>query len=232
MGKSMDGPWKIYFEQGKSYDDAIKLITELSELSSKCVWYYHPNGKEGKGPHFHGLVFGYPKTDETCRNTIKKTLNLEGAGTFAVSDKLPKKMGGKKMTELLTPTYITYMSKGIFDPVYVSSYENSYIELLKTYWIDNEVKNPNIQNIFVEETKKKAITQWDMAQQVHTQILADNPDIEHGDNIRVNVIIRKAIRILKENKKLAHKRAVTNLVQDVMADLNPELYIQQIERMI
>jgi len=222
----MDGPWKVYFEQGAAYDDALKFIQELGPLSSKSVWYFHPNGNEGKGPHFHGLIYDYKKTAETLRNTIKKKLNLEG-GAFAVSDKLPKKMGGKKMTDLLTPTYITYMSKGQFDPVFVNGdYELSYLELLKTEWKDKKVNGTQL--IFVEDKKKTEITQWALAQ----MSLARYQEYHGVDDINVFALIKIVIMILKENKKLAHKRAVANIVQDVLATINVEEYSRQILSMV
>lgn len=228
----MNGPWKVYFEQKSNDDRKCRIvIEELSKHSTKAVWYFHPNGKQGKGPHFHGLIYDFNRTDETCRNYIKKTLNLDGLKQeFAVSNKLPKKMGGGIMTDLLTLTYITYMSKGQFDPYYYVGYESEYLQLLKLEWKDKEIKGTEL--IFVEETKKKMITQWDMAQQVLTLTLADNPDISIGDNISVYKIVDHSITVLKENKKLAHKRAVANITQDVMATVNRDEYIKQIMRMI
>lgn len=224
----MNGPWKVYFEQGIGYDESIQLIKDLSKLCTKSVWYYHPNGKEGKGPHFHGLMYNYRKTDETCRNTIKKALNLSGSKQqFAVSNKLPKKMGGGIMTEVLTPTYITYMSKGQFDPVYISGeYELAYIELLKSEWKEKETKETQL--IFVEEKKKKEITQWALAQMSLTRYQS----IHGGDNVNVLSLINIVIKVLKENKKLAHKRNVANIVQDVLADINTDEYARQILSMV
>lgn len=224
----MDGPWKVYFEQGTGYEQAIQLIKELSKISSKAVWYFHPNGKQGKGPHFHGLIYDFKKTDETCRNTIKKALNLDGKKQeFAVSDKLPKKLGGGKMTDLLTPTYITYMSKGQFDPVHVyGDYELSYLELLKNEWKDKEVKGTEL--VFVENTKKKEITQWTLSQ----LSLARYQETVGVDVINVYSLIKIVIQILKENKKLAHKRAVANIVQDVLAEVNTDEYARQILSMV
>lgn len=224
----MNGPWKVYFEQGTGYEDAMRLIQDISKFCTKTVWYFHPDGKEGKGPHFHGLIYDYKKTDETCRNTIKKALNLDGKKQeFAVSNKLPKKLGGGKMTELLTPTYITYMSKGKFDPVHLSGdYELSYIELLKTEWKEKDKKGTEL--IFVEDKKKKEITQWALAQIA----LARYQENVSVDNINVLALIKIVIQVLKENKKLAHKRAVANVVQDVLASVNADEYARQILSMV
>lgn len=232
----MDGPWKVYFElpQGREAD-ALGLIKEFTDASERAAWYFHPNGEKGKGPHYHGLLINYSKSDDTARLRIKKVLGLNGKSQqFAVSDKLPKKYGGGKMNEMLTPTYITYMSKGKFEPVMLKGYEKDEIENLKTQWENKVEKHEGkIETIFVEEKKEKKLTQWDLAREVQAMYMDEYQDkfVDDGGNFRVGNLVRCAIKVLKAHKKLAHKRMVANLVQDVMAEVNYEEYVNQVSRM-
>lgn len=231
----MNGPWKIYFEEAGVPDTAVELIKRISRESSKSVWYRHPNGKRGKGPHYHGLVFDYAKSDDTCREWIKEALNIKGS-QLGVSNKLPKEMGGAKMTEELTPRYVTYMSKGKFEPVYKNGYDDMEIAVLRNQWVDydnanandNASANANVMVCYVEKDNKNKITQYVLARMVHSRYL----DEVGVDNVEVGKLVKITIKVLKENKKLAHKRMVANIVQDVLADVNFEEYSRQIISML
>lgn len=232
----MDGPWKVYFElpEGRE-DDALGLIKEFTDASERAAWYFHPNGEKGKGPHYHGLLVNYSKSDDTARLRIKKVLGLNGrTQEYAVSDKLSKKYGGGKMNMMLTPTYITYMSKGKFEPVMLKGYEKDEIDNLKTQWTEKEKRQEGkVETIFVKEKKEAKITQWEMARQVQGLYMEQHKEEFVGDGgFKIRLLIECAIKVLKEHKKLAHKRMVANLVQDVMAEVNHDEYIAQIYRMI
>lgn len=227
----MDGPWKVFFEEAGNPTASVELIKRISNECTKVIWYRHPDGKKGKGPHYHGLVFNFTKCADTCREWIKETLGLNGAGHLGVSDKLPKDMGGKKMTEELTPGFITYMSKGKFDCVYSKAYDELEIATLKNKWIDyrkDDNANANVMVCYVEKEKKDKLTQYALARMAQSRYL----DEVGPDNVEVNKLIKIVIKVLKENKKLAHKRMVVNIVQDVLADVNFEEYSRQILSMV
>jgi len=232
----MDGPWKVYFEchEGKE-QSCLDLIREFTEGSQRAAWYYHPSGEKGKGPHYHGLLINYNKSDDTARLRCK-ALGLDGRKQqFAVSDKLSKKYGGGKMNEVLTPTYITYMSKGKYEPVMLKGYEKDEIEKLKQQWVNIEKKNSgNVGTIFVKEEKSKGPTQWDLARETQSMYMDvyQKEFVEDGGAMRTDELVRCAIKVLKGHKKLAHKRMVANIVQDIMAETNVDDYVKQIFRMI
>lgn len=231
----MDGPWKIYFEEAGDADASVRLIEKITAISSKAVWYRHPNGDKGKGPHYHGLVYDFSKRADTCREWIKEALHLDGTKQqFGVSDKLPKSLGGKKITDEVTPRYITYMTKGKFDVVNSKGYDEMELAVLRNAWVDyrganaNASANANVMVIYQEKEKKDKITQYMLARMAHSRYV----DEVGADDINVASLIKIVIRVLKEHKKLAYKRVVANICQDILADINFEEYTRQILSMV
>lgn len=208
----MDGPWKIYFEtKGEPY---LEFIQELSKDIKKCIWYFHPDGKQGKGPHIHALVYDYPRTDETMRNYIKKKFNLDGTKQeFAVSNKYER---GTVMTEQFTPKYISYMTKGKFDPILMKGYQDAEIQSFKEAWIEPKVQ---VLNIEVVKTIKPKITRYALAQNVLASYI-DN-DIENWGPDDNKELIKRCVDICNANRVLPHYRCVAEIAQAVKLNLDP-----------
>lgn len=215
----MNGPWKIYFEtKGKSY---MEFVSQLSESVEKCIWYFHPNGEHGKGPHVHALIYDFPRIDDTMRGYIKKEFNLDGRKQeFAVSDNYEK---GEKMTHEKTEKYITYMSKGKFEPFFFKGYEKSEIEKLKEKWIDykkteNKIEKNVIMNIEVHKKVKLKITRFALAQQVLAMYTeAGLPEEWSREEDRE--LVKKCVQICNENQVLPHYRAVAEIAQAVKLNM-------------
>lgn len=207
----MDGYWKVYFEtKGKPYEEFVK---ELSKETSKCIWYYHPNGKAGKGPHVHGLVFNWRKSDDTLRNYLKKEFNLDGTKQeFAVSSTYKK---GTKMTELTVPGYISYMTKGKYNPIVMKDYEQDYIDKLKSEWVDPTVR---VNEVITLTKEKSKITEFDL--QLEAEDLLWGPN-DHDKLISKEDIYDTVIKVLKKHRKLAHYRRVANICQAIYARFHP-----------
>lgn len=219
----MDGPWKVFFEVGNGQYN--ELIKELSDSVQKSIWYYHPNGKHGKGPHIHGLIYDWPKTDETCRNLIKKKLNLSTQGTFAVSNRYER---GTKMNDMFVKKYITYMSKGKFDPIFQKGYDNEYVNECKSEWVDNV--SVNTQVVITE--KKPRMTMFVIAQLAEAEYLSEIGISEQCQEYRVTRMIKIVAKLLKNNKMLCHKRTVANIVQHIQESIDPAVFYKNVYAMV
>lgn len=192
----------------------MDFIQELSKKVEKCIWYFHPTGKRGPKPHLHALIYDYPRTAETVRGYIQKKFNLNGKEQeFAVSDNYDR---GIRMTEEFTPKYITYMTKGKYEPVLVKGYNMLDIDELKAKWIEPKSAVMNVQVI---KTIKPKITRYALAQNVLAAYV-DN-EIENWGPDDNKELIKKCVAICNENGILPHYRCVAEIAQAVKLNLAP-----------
>lgn len=222
----MEGYWKVYFcSKGIDY---LAFLEEISNDCDKALWYFHPGGKKDSNrPHIHGLVINYSKSDDTLRKKIKDTFPVDAKKQeFAISNSFSR---GVKMSELFYQKYITYMSKGIYDPVYNKGFTEQDIEIWKSLWIfPSEQSQP--ANIIVEPKEKiqKKLTLFQIARAAQAEYMFTYQEI----SLNVNKLIFIVIRILKENKILAHKMVVRNIIQDIIADLDVEEFVASVQKMV
>lgn len=193
-------------------ETVVSFLQVLSLRTPKSIWYLHPSGKHGKGPHVHGLIYDYPTTDETLRNTIKKKFNLTDKKQYGLSNKYQK---GKIMTDELVEPYIVYMSKGIHDPLCFNGYEQDYINLCKTKWIEPQTIHVGDLTIIAHGTVKKneKKTQFQLSEDVATECMHL---IKADQTVTAPDIIRITQRIMRMNQTLAHDRQVAWIAQAAM----------------
>lgn len=206
--EGMDGPWKVYFETlGKSEEECILFLSSISSETTKSIWYLHPNGKQGKGPHIHGLVYDYPKTAETLRNNIKKTFNLVKPSQFGISNKYER---GTIMSDETVDYYITYMSKGIHEPLYNYNYDPEEIYLLKEKWASPASEASGMSEANAVSSKKPTL--WNISTECAIAAL----DLYKDGKIMVNDLPDLVVNKLHSYSIIASDRTVINIVQDIM----------------
>jgi len=210
----MDGYWKVYWElNGVSQDDTVELCKRLSEKAEKSLFYLHPikdsTGKEL--PHIHGLVCNWSQHPDTYRNQIKKTHNVKGT-QLAVSNTYER---GTKMCEEHIDKYVTYMSKGKFEPLYNKGFADDWIGKRKCEW-----KSPTSVRISGDltiiangEVKKKTITQFAIARELEVWICEQ---IAKDNYPKYRDIIKQARTILHSHNRLADDNMLVKICQDAM----------------
>lgn len=226
----MDGPWKVYFET-KDYDTAYytKFVEEFSKNSRKAIWYFHPTGRDGrKGPHIHGLVFDFKYSDDTARNRIKEAFNVKGS-ELGLSNNHKK---GEKMQEETVDRYITYMTKGQYEPVYMLGYSQEDANRYRSEWkSDNVIRvNGDLTVVTKGDVKRTRINQVAIARMViaryNDQLKVDDADHEMK---KLALLTRD---ILRENGMSCNYRQVANILQDIQAELNPRYWLTKILSMV
>lgn len=229
----MDGPWKVYFElNGKTNDDTLEFLQKY--VDTKSLWYIHPSGKRGKGPHCHGLIWNHAQTAETFRNKIKSAFNLVKQGSFGISNTYER---GTKMSEETVSVYINYMSKGIHDPLLNIGYDNDYVNERKREW-----KEPTAVHISGDLTvithgdvKKVRITQVTIArmacEQYNEKITLMNAKrmLDTPDRAVMYNIVKK---LLKENQMSCNYRQMSNIIQDMLCTLDPGAHMAKVLSMV
>lgn len=227
----MDGHWKAYFElNGKSVEDTTAFLLELSKGASRYAWYYHPNGRKGKGPHIHGWLYDWPKTAETLRNAGKAFFGLTQKHQFGISNKYDK---GKVMSDDSYLKYIQYMTKGKFEPLCYNGIDKEILDARKQIANETYPEQVDNENEVITRTKTSRITQYQIARIAQSQFMEEYPEDYIRDNgYNANKLVNVVIDVLKNNHKLAHKMQVRNIVQDIQADIDRTKYVSDIVKML
>lgn len=230
----MEGYWKIYFETNNQ--SATEFLTKFSESCEKAIWYLHPaeDSKTKKREHIHGLIKDCRFIDDTARNHIKKAFSLGQKGhknEFAVSNTYER---GTRMSEENVSKYITYMTKGKYEPILNKGFEN--IEELKSNW-----KNPNVITIELVQSKEKKMTLYKIARAAQQEYMSEfveegrleelQEDLNTSDScVNWSKMAKVVISLLKQNHILAHKRTVIQVLQDIRSDMCPKRFIGEVIR--
>lgn len=211
----MEGYWKIYFETlDVSLEDVIQFVKKLK--FEKQIWYFHPYGNKGKGPHVHALVAGGTVIDDSIRNAIKKFIPRlkEIKQSFAVSNTFER---GTKMNEDNIGKYVTYMSKGKYDPVYNDGFESDWVDVKKHEWKEPTSLRVGDLTIIANEVRTKPrMTQVACARLAYERYQQTYADAD----VNVRKLIRIVADVCKEHNFSRSYRNVQAIVQDVMCDLS------------
>jgi len=117
------------------YDNLRQVFSDWALRSQRLVVYEHP---EEDNIHCHALLLNVGVSENTLRNDIKKHgLPLKGAGqlSFKTTYKTPDKQV-VDITDESAPQFITYMSKGKYDPKYVKGYDDEFMVSRRSIWVD------------------------------------------------------------------------------------------------
>lgn len=120
-------------------------MTRLSENSERLIVYAHNDGCER--PHIHFLIENTTISTDTIKNWIKKDLKTT---VFPKSDWSFKQTFGENSP--VDYGYITYMSKGKYEPIFVKGFTESEIKEYKDAW---KTVAPKTKNLVQSKIKKE-----------------------------------------------------------------------------
>nr|WPR18732.1 MAG: hypothetical protein [Chemarfal virus 208] len=206
-----------------TYEDISQQKLLLTKFANEqdIIIYEHHERKDNL--HFHFLVANPSKSRE---DTYAKWVKAIVGG-----DKVNRKYSFKRMTNgnPVDINFISYMSKGELDPVYVNSINNIFtpaiVEPLKNkgYNAKKGTISKDLKDAIADhKVKTSRITEWSMVQEV-IQILPPPQDRE--DSVWTPDEVKKvAFQVREKNKKLLPPRQAAEFVQKCMYYLNPNQY--------
>jgi len=121
--------WKLRVDG--SWHDVSSAMLQVSEKCVKAVFYEHPS-TGSKCVHVHGLIWGYAQKEDTLRNKCKAI----SKGSYEASQNQRKK--GPPVDE----GFISYMSKGKYDPQHLKGWTQEQIDVLKAAGYDKDSQVP------------------------------------------------------------------------------------------
>lgn len=195
------------------YEGLRQTISDWSLKAEKVVVYEHP---EPNNIHCHLALIGVYDTTETLKNIMRKHgVLLKGAGqlSFKTSFKGPGKTV-IAMTDETLPGYITYMTKGKYEPKYLKGISEEQCAECRAGWKDYS-RSP------AETGDRKLLTEFDQFMYKtypQTENQLTNTDVKNCAKMYalrktqgvVNVQFRKMAKMLYDSYSLDHQRITLN----------------------
>lgn len=115
----------------RSYEVAERAVVALATRCDKMLAYEHI-GTATEKVHIHLILVGVRCDEDTLKNVCKRNglATLKGNGDWSFKTK-DKKYGDVEDS----PRYITYMTKGKYDPKYNKGYTPEELEEAKQLWV-------------------------------------------------------------------------------------------------
>lgn len=202
------------------YAQLVEVFKKLSEVCDKIVVYEH----DASRVHVHALLCGCRVSTDTIKNWIKKTLNVTVSKydwSFKNANKDDK--------------YITYMSKGKLEPAFSKGYDGLELASLREQWQDKkEVKE---EESSVIDLRKVRVTRYTLANEVlglynERYTTAESYDEDERLKVKMKKLIEIVKEVCKKHKKGCDYDNCAKIAQTVLADLDPNYWIQKVFRRI
>lgn len=117
-----------------SYETLATTCADWSLKSEKMLCYQHDDKKENI--HCHFLLVGVYDSTDTLKRLLKTHGLLPKASDWSFKSKFKLKDGTVvDITDETIPQYITYMSKGKYEPSYNKGYDTEFLDLCKSKWV-------------------------------------------------------------------------------------------------
>ena len=146
-------PRNIAVRLSASYETLRTTIGDWGLVSKLLVAYEHP---EPDNIHCHLLLTGVYVTNQNLKDTMRAHgVPLKGAGqlSFKESFKCPTTKKVIEINEETWPKYITYMSKGKYEPKYIQGFSSETVTAYKEAWCVNSTRDPSGYTIYLDFKK-------------------------------------------------------------------------------
>lgn len=148
----------------KGFQDVPGFVAALAAQSKSLIIYQHEADDDVSRTHIHALCDSPSCSTDSMKNWIKKDLHVTA---YPKSDWAFTTVQSDKKTPV-DINYITYMSKGILDPMYNKGFTQADIDRLKSNWIEHpKVKEKAVlyKTIKEETPSQKKMRIWDMLEE-------------------------------------------------------------------
>lgn len=202
----------------RSYNELERFSEYLNKVSSKWVIYEHP---EQGNVHIHGLLLGCTATTDTLKNQIKKALNVTTMDKTHWSFKTEYKDDGQliKITEDNSGKFITYMSKGKYEPKGFKGYVIEYLQERVSAWVTptnglkglapkTKVTYTTIQETPAQKKKRKIDLLAEMELIVDKEILElrkDDLQFEPTPRKKFKIFYNAFVKVMNDNHEFVTK---------------------------
>jgi len=206
---------RTYDELQKAPPKDESFIKKLSDACDVFVVYEHQADDSVNRTHIHAYVENPKVSTDTMKNWVKKTL---GVVSFPKAD--------WSFVGATDRGFITYLSKGNLDPLFVKGISDDEIRTLKSTWVVQPVRKGKVQYILkVENPAQQKLRQTEMVDEIRRRVNDYKGEEYDGkyDPVRLVRIIKQVVVI--ENKTVCGRYKFRDYYDTVMAHESP--YFEQ-----
>lgn len=191
----------------RPYDDLKEFIEKLADACEVLVVYEHQADDSINRTHIHAYVEDPKVSTDTMKNWVKKVLKVT---SFPKSD--------WSFTEARDRGFITYLSKGQLDPLFVKGIEVEACRLLKADWVEQPQKKGKIQYILkAENPQERKMRQAEMIAEIRRRIHTDAPVDDLGYHNIQNVLHIITDVVVRQNQNVCGRYKIRDYYDTVMA---------------
>jgi len=198
---------KLKIRVSRTYDDLKEFIEKLADACEVLVVYEHQADDSVNRTHIHAYVEDPKVSTDTMKNWVKKALKVS---SFLKTD--------WAFPEALDRGFITYLSKGHLDPLFVKGIEEEACRLMKSAWVDQPQKKGKIQYILkAENPQERKMRQAEMIAEIRRRIHTDAPVDDLGYHNTQNVLHIITDVVVRQNQNVCGRYKIRDYYDTVMA---------------
>lgn len=198
----------------QTYAELKPMFERVLEVSDKVIVYEHHDAAR---VHVHGLLVGCRVSTDTLKNWVKRAL---GVNAYPKTDWTFKTAQDNNL--------ITYMSKGILDPILVRGFSEEEVNDYRSKWVQKEkpAVTEKVQfKLKIENPAQQKIRQNEMMDMVKRRC------VEKGLSKPSDVLreIREVVYV--EYKTVVGRYKIRDFYDYVMSDLSPDRWLAAMEKL-
>lgn len=197
------------------------------------LWVYeHEADEKVKRTHCHIFIMGSERDAEGLKKLVSWTKAKIPKGNSGSSFKMYN-----KTHDIINEGWyaaLAYASKGCLQPkMAFGENADAIAALSQTKWqspADATANAESTADANANVRKSARITQYQIARMAQAQYMTEYTEsfmVSEGC-MQVKKLVKIIVRLLKDNRMLAHKRIVAQIVSDIQADLNPDAFLRQV----
>jgi len=197
---------RTFDELSKTPAKDESFIKKLADACDVCVVYEHQADDSVNRTHVHAYVEGPKVSTDTMKNWVKKTLAVT---VFSKAD--------WSFVGATDRGFITYLSKGKLDPLFVKGIEIEACHQLKAAWTDQPVRKGKTQYILkIENPAQQKMRQAEMVAEIRRRIHTDAPVDQLGYHNTENVISIIQDVVVRQNQTVCGRYKIRDYYDTVM----------------
>lgn len=189
---------------------------------SRIAVYEHTADEEVKRTHIHFYIDDYPNTIEGFKKSLKKHLQTT---SYDRSDwSFQEKHDGSPVNS----GCITYMTKGVLDPVFQKGFTQEELNTFKEQWVERPQRSSHQTKIQIikresaaESKKRKNDLVVEMIGKLGEYLQTDTNCLRHT---RDEYTVKAIIQILNENSLVFGRYTVRDYYDTISARTKPDNY--------
>lgn len=206
---------------------------ELDKNNYKYIIYEHPKADGPERTHIHGLLLNVGHSTDTLKNWVKKALNVKTYKrtdwSFVTEYKDKQEQKVYKITDESIKGLIKYMSKGRYEPMRNTAYDDEFVMTCKAMWVHwiPTVKESGTTQVEVEVVTRSKKTKNELMAEVALMLIQRGFSDTNRES--PSDIIRAVVQVLKVNRIVTNMYKMADYVDTFLAWHRGDTFVETLE---